>query len=227
MNVAILLAAGTSSRFMKNSIIQKQLFCIDRIPLIMYSSNIIINNPLIHKVLIVTNSNCKDSIEKTLNDNNILISKEKINNKVIIVINDINCRIESINTGLKYINNSFENVKNVIIHDVARPYIQNFHINELIKSMDTFLYSQYYMKLVNGLYDIKTNQFVDRDSYIEICTPLCIDYKTLKCITQNSNSNTYVKMYEYIPELKKLNIPFNLIESYHKYLKKITTIEDI
>jgi 2-C-methyl-D-erythritol 4-phosphate cytidylyltransferase len=67
-----------------------------------------------------------------------------------------------------------ETVKNVIIHDSARPFIQNYHINELLESMKENVYSQYYMKLVNGLLNIKTNQFVDRDDYVEICTPLCI-----------------------------------------------------
>ena len=231
MNIAILLAAGTSSRFMKKNTIPKQLFCIDQIPVIMYSLNILVNNSLIDKVLIVTSSNCKDQIENILNDNcnHLLVVKEKINEKVIILINDVNCRIESINTGINYINNSLENendnIKNVIVHDSARPYIQNFHINELIKSMDRYLYTQYYMKLVNGLYNIKTNEFVDRDSYIEICTPFCIDYSTMRFI--DTNKNTDCKIYEYIPELQKLNIPYNLIESYHKYLKKITTLEDL
>ena len=83
MNVAILLSAGTSSRFMKNNTVPKQLFCIDRIPVIMYSGSIIINNSLIDKVLIVTNSKYKESIEKILNDNHILVSKEKIQNILI------------------------------------------------------------------------------------------------------------------------------------------------
>ena len=57
MNVAILLAAGTSSRFIKNEELKtpKQLYLLDNIPVIMYSLSILANNQSINKVIVVIN----------------------------------------------------------------------------------------------------------------------------------------------------------------------------
>jgi 2-C-methyl-D-erythritol 4-phosphate cytidylyltransferase len=98
INVAILLAAGTSSRFTENEISKtpKQLFLLDNIPIIIYSLSILVNNPSINKVIVVINSAYQEELEKILSNNYILISKEKQLEKIIIVINNINCRLESI-----------------------------------------------------------------------------------------------------------------------------------
>jgi 2-C-methyl-D-erythritol 4-phosphate cytidylyltransferase/2-C-methyl-D-erythritol 2,4-cyclodiphosphate synthase len=230
INVAILLAAGTSSRFTENEISKtpKQLFLLDNIPIIIYSLSILVNNPSINKVIVVINSAYQEELEKILSNNYILISKEKQLEKIIIVINNINCRLESIKTGINCINTSLkETVKNVIIHDSARPFIQNYHINKLLESMKENVYSQYYMKLVNGLLNIKTNQFVDRDDYVEICTPLCINNEIMQEIFHKYIDVENRKYYEFLPIIQQNKLNYNLIEGYHKFLKKITIKADI
>ena len=71
------------------------------------------------------------------------------------------------------------------------------------------------------------NEVVDRDKYIELCTPLCINYKLFNFIFKNYIQKENMITYEFIPILKILNINYNFIEGHYKYLKKITTFEDI
>ena len=80
MNIGIILAAGTSSRF--NQIVQKQLFEIDGKPIVNHSIDTM---QFLDDLIIVTNSNCK------------------INTKNKILINDVNCRLESIKVALDYL----------------------------------------------------------------------------------------------------------------------------
>jgi 2-C-methyl-D-erythritol 4-phosphate cytidylyltransferase len=215
INIGLLLSAGTSSRF--NTKKPKQLFTIDDKPILLHSIQSFIN--VVDKLIIVTNTQCYDEI------------KEMTKNyyKIFILINDINSRTESIKKGLSYLQLTYNNINNIIIHDSARPFINETHFKTLLKSNETFQYSQYYLKLVNGLlkknneiYDVK-----DRDKYIEICTPLCCNYKLYYFIFMNyiGNSNPFTS--ELIPILNLMNIKCNFIEGYYNSLRKITYIEDI
>ena len=89
-NIAVLLCAGTSSRFSSN--IPKQLFIIDNLSVI-EKCIISFNNTNIFKIILVTNSNIYEQIRDIV---------KKYNN-IDILINDINCRLESIHTAIKYI----------------------------------------------------------------------------------------------------------------------------
>jgi 2-C-methyl-D-erythritol 4-phosphate cytidylyltransferase len=213
-NIGLLLAAGTSSRFSK--IKSKQLSIINDDYVISHSIKSIIN--IVDKLVIITNSKCYNEIFDIIK-----------NNKIIILTNDINCRIESIKTGLLYINKNYNDINNIIIHDVARPYLTEKHFNLILKSNETFQYSQYYLKLVNGLakknktkYDIH-----NRDEYIEICSPICCKYNLYYFIFMNYIGNNKPFTNEPITILNMMNIDCNYIEGYHQYLRKITYIDDI
>jgi len=179
MNIGILLAAGTSSRFDNDKL--KQLYILNEIPIVEYSIKVMLNT--LEKIIIITNTKCYEEIKNISN---------KYKN-ISIIINDINCRLESLEKGLEYLNQNYNynyyynNIKNVIIHDAARPYITDIYIKDLLKACEKKIYAQYYLKLVNGLakknnlnYEIK-----DRDEYIEICNPICIDYIFFDIIFKN------------------------------------------
>ena len=230
--ICILLSAGTSSRFnniksdtQSNNKYSKQLYPIDNKPLILYSIENIIY--VVYKLIIITNIECYDKIKNIINKKyNYQNDKKK---KIILLINNINCRLESINTGLQYINKNYKNnnLNNIIIHDVARPYITIDYIKTLTSSNNTtHFYSQYYLKLTNGLMHID-NEVVDRDKYIELCAPLCINYKLFNFIFTNYIEKNKSITSEFIPILQLLNIKINLIEGHYKYLRKITTRDDI
>ena len=248
--ICILLSAGLSSRFqdttIHNTTLQyqyKQIHLIENKPVILYSIEKILDN--VDKLIIITNTQCYDIIQNIIYEK---YSKDNKYSKIIILKNDINCRIESINTGLHYINkyysknnnnlNNIDNIDNIIIHDVARPYITQDYIQKLISSENgngngndnnntIHLYSHYYLKLTNGLMNLDNNTVVDRNKYIELCTPLCINYNLFNFIFTNYIQKDKSITCEFIPILQLLNIKLNLIEGHYKVLRKITTFEDI
>lgn len=228
-NIGIILAAGTSSRFINSSEIKesKQLYPINSIPVINYSIEIMRN--ILDEIIIVTNSN---------NYNKIKDIAEAFDCNINVVINDVNCRTRSINAGLEYIKNTKKYMPmcaNVIIHDSARPFVKENHIKTLIESSSKYLYSQYCLKLVNGLCkkDYIGYNIVNRDDYIEICTPICINYNLFDFVftnymnSTNSTNSTNIVSNEFIPILDILRIEYNMIEGKYNYLKKITMIDDL
>ena len=210
MNVGILLAAGRSSRFEEND---KQLYEIKGKSVISYSIDLLSNN--LDKLIIVVNSNNYSEISN-------------LSPNAVKVINDTDARIRSIGAALDYISNNMENVENIIIHDGARPFITQNHIDELLTASQSYSYAQYYLSLVNGLAKRKEYgyEIVDRGEYIELCTPIIADYKIYNDIFRN-HIDKIESSIEALPVLDSLNIPYKLIEGKHKYLKKITKIEDI
>lgn len=216
VNIGIILSAGTSSRF--NQMVSKQLFQLHDKEIVSYSIDIMIQR--LDFVIIVTNSKCHNEMEN--------IIKKYNNPKIKIIINDIDHRLESINAALNYMGD-ISNIKNVIIHDGARPHITGEYIEKLLHECDDDnVYSQYYLELVNGLIkrDNHGEQF-DRSRFIELCTPVCINYEVLKFIFKNYINKENRITYEFIPILHILGMKYNLIEGHLKYLRKITTIDDI
>ena len=216
-NIGILLAAGTSSRFDSDK--PKQLYRINKIPCIMYSVVAMID--LVDELIIITNSNCLEEI-KNLTQHNA---------KIIVLLNDINCRLESIGVSLNYIKNKYNNVNNIIVHDSARPFITHNDIKQLLISCDTYLYSQYYLNLVNGLYkkgsDSGDGKMVDRDQYIEICTPVAANFDLYYFIFMNYMNKQNRIIHEHISILDLLKIKYNLILGSSTHLRKITYVNDI
>lgn len=222
LNVCLLLSAGSSFRFKNNNpnIKSKQLFNLNSKPLILYSIESIINTTLIDYLIIITNTKCFDEI-------NLIIGSNLYYNKktIKILINDIDCRLKSIQTGLDYINLNIPNLNNIIIHDSARPFVPSEYFYKIISS--NTLYSHYSLKLTNGLIDEKFNVY-DRNKFIEICSPICIKYSIYKFIFEKfiGYSNNYTC--EPIQIFKIYNFSdINIIYGKYKYLKKITYYEDI
>ena len=210
MNTGIILAAGNSTRFDQKT--PKQLYKINGKTILSYSVNALSD---LDQIIIVTNSKCAKTIE---NHRELPTIKIAINNK--------NCRLASIKAAL---NKTDKCAKNVIIHDAARPYINKTHIKTLIKSSKTYAYSQYCLKLTNGL--IRKNETniecLDRDQYLELCTPLICDYHLMNFIFATYIDKPNREHHELLSVIDSFKIPYNLIEGTHKYLRKITTLDDI
>ena len=208
MNTGIILAAGNSTRF--NQATPKQLYKIDNKPMLWYS---IYAMSILDEIIIVTNSKCAKAIKEQV----------KQTPTLKLVTNNKDCRLASIKTAVIHTNNSS---KNIIIHDAARPHINRTHIKTLLKSSKKYAYSQYCLRLTNGL--IKQNETgiecLDRDQYIELCTPIIADYNLFKFIF-----NTYIgkNHYEVLSIIDSFKIPYNLIEGSNRHLRKVTTIDDV
>ena len=201
MNIGIILAAGKSTRF--DSEIPKQLYPIDGKPIVQHSIDLLSKH--LDKVIVVTNSECSD----------------KINGDVII--NDVDSRLESIKLALDQI----DNCKNILIHDAARPYVTESMIQSLLVSSKTNLHSQFYLPMVNGLakYTPFGYQTPDRKDFIELCSPQITDFDIFKSIFKK-----YIEKgeeCEVLPVISRFEFRYNLIQGHYKYLRKITTLEDI
>ena len=194
MIIGIILAAGTSSRFKSDT--PKQLYSINNKPIIEYSIDTMIN--LVDILIIVINKNIILPFSNT--------------SKIVVLENNMNQRKASLNIAIKYIQDTFQNTEKVLIHDSARPYITQSYFEELLKS--TSKYTQYVIKLTNGLYNIETNSPVNRDSYIELCTPICISFDILKI----QETDEIIDSIDRKPDF---------IYGHYNILKKITTIEDV
>jgi hypothetical protein len=90
---------------------------------------------------------------------------------------------------------------------------------------DMFLYSQYYLKLVNGL--AKGNKMVDRGKYVEICTPFICNYGLFCFIFDNYIDGKNRIVHEVMPILNIMGIKYNLILGNSKELRKITYDYDV
>ena len=181
-NIGILLAAGYSSRFKGSN---KQLYEINGKSIISFSIDLLSHN--LDRLIIITNSTNVKKISNLIDCDN-----------VILLVNDIDSRIKSIRTAVDHL--SKEDVCNILIHDAARPFITQNHIDQLLISSKTHLYSQYYLNLVNGLakrVESGGYEIVNRSDYIELCTPLIADYKSYSDI---------FKRYVDVPELSLIHI---------------------
>jgi len=202
MDYGVLLAAGKSSRFSHE--IPKQLFSLGGKPLISHSIETL---SILDRLLIVTNSDLQEEIKKLAPHAEILI-------------NDMDCRIQSIKTAIKHV----QHAENVILHDAARPFITTQHIRALLQEVEHVQYCQYYLNLVNGLVKKHGDDFclAKREQFIELCTPQIIKGDLFAKVFKKINT----KRCELLPLAKSLNINYNLIEGHYRYLRKITTLED-
>jgi len=207
MNVAIILAAGNSSRFLSET--PKQLYPINNRAVVSYSIDLLTKN--FDQSVVVTNSRCYDQIKRFT---------------PYVLKNDIDCRLKSIEIALSFFDET-SNIENILIHDAARPFISQENIDKLFDSQQYYPYSQFYLKLINGLAK-RTNSgylIVDRDDHIELCTPQLVNYDLYRSLF-----NMFVKpklTWELIPIMDTLKIEYNLIEGSLKDLRKITTINDL
>jgi 2-C-methyl-D-erythritol 4-phosphate cytidylyltransferase len=222
--ISILLAAGTSSRFGKHQF--KQLFTYKNKELIVYSIESMLEQ--LNTIIIVTNSNCLKQITEIIKSNKLLQIKQ---DQIHITTNDINCRLESIGRGIQYIKENRDILKikdfngiNLLIHDSARPYIPYDYYNNMI--INTKFYSQYCLKLTNGLMDLKYNTLV-RDEYIELCSPICINFKLSEILYFNFMKKSNRQAHEFIDIIKMYNLPIQIYYGKYKYLRKITYQDDL
>jgi len=211
-NIGIILAAGNSNRF--NSKTSKILYKINNKPIIKHSIDLL--SKYLNKIIVVVNSKDYKSVKKLLNKS------------VVLVVNNVDNRLDSIKTGLDCIKCTDE-ISNVLIHDAARPYITPEMIKCLIHNSEKYQYSQYYLNLVDGLVKKTTTGFdvVDRNNYLQLCTPQMIDYHLFGFLFRKYVYPKNRLSCEILPLLNKFNISYNLIEGNHTYLRKVTNLDDI
>lgn len=205
MNIGIILAAGNSTRFQNP--IPKQLYPISNKPIINHSIDIL--SKCLDDVIIISNSDCSNKI----------ITDRKI------LINDKDDRIESIKVGLDYLRNS--KVTNILIHDAARPFIEENDINTLLQSQNQNIHSQFYLPIVNGLAKKTESGWTipKREEHIQLCSPQITNFEIFSSFFEKS---IYTRTEcEILPIVSNLNMKYNLILGNYNRLRKITFFDDL
>ncbi len=126
LNVALILASGTSSRF--GSLIPKQYFNILGSPILCWSMRNFINSSIIHKVLLVINPEHLEFYSKLAH----LIDHPK----VIGYEFGGTSRQQSVLRGLRHLKQL--NPENILIHDAARPFVSHKIINSVLEKLKTY-----------------------------------------------------------------------------------------
>ncbi len=208
-NCFILLAAGNGKRF--NSKEKKQFIYYKNKPLFMHSIEKAKASKLFKKIVLVTNKNIKIP---------------KVN-----VIKGGKERSDSSFNALKYLHK--KKIKNVFIHDAARP---NFSIN-LLKKLKKYLDKNKavvpYINTNNSTKYAYRRKIVNlkRQKILLTQTPQCFDYKTLYNLSKNNkfsvtdesalflNSNKKVKFIKgeerNIKITKKIDLNENKIKTFY------------
>ena len=242
--IGILLAGGKSTRFnalssslINNSKLFYPISQLDNKLVIECSIDALINNNITYLV-IVTNSLLYSRVQSLICEK-YDIHKEKI----LLVVNDIDDRLISLKVGIQSIHLTKQwgyggrhvpHSHHIVIHDGARPFIRQEHIDKLIQTftVDKCLFSQYCLKIYNGLYDIKNGKALNPINHIELCTPLCINYSILQQYADSvlqqyfNNSNSDNEFLTFIKN-SSINIKYQLIYGKYNDLKKITVIDDV
>lgn len=154
---AILLMAGKSERFCHSE--NKLLYQVHQKPLFMYSLDVLMNHPAIEHVYIPVSLSLSEEIQS-------IVYQNYDYDKVTFVEGGAT-RFESVCSALQNVNTDF-----VLIHDAARPMIQNEDINHLIEKMEQYACGTLYHKVYDTVKDttigVKT---IAREALKAVSTP--------------------------------------------------------
>lgn len=223
MNYFILLLGGEGIRTKNKT--PKQFLKINNKEIFIYPLEEILKNKKINEIILVVN-------KKYLNHVNKIIS-EKFYKENIYIVDAGKTRQQSVFNALNFIKTENKNTKNikVIIHDSARPLLNNKKINLEINKLNDVNAITTYLKIYESVAhsnDMKIiNNYLNRNEIILIQTPQAfkfdIIYKAHKKALQNNLFN-FKDDCSMIKEL--LNKKIYLIEG--DYLSsKITINEDL
>ena len=198
----ILLSAGKSNRFKHH--LNKQFIMYKNRPLFDHSLKIAQNSKLFKRILIVSNKKIK-----------------VIKHKNIDVIKGGKERYNSTQNALKFLKN--KRIKNVFIHDAARPNLSINLLRKLKKNLKKHTAVVPYLKSENSVkYRInKKINNLNRDKVLLTQTPQCFNYKELVDLYNRNKEKITDEATLYLNNNK--NIKFILGD---KNNFKITTIDD-
>ena len=199
----ILLSAGKSKRF--KSKINKQFITYKNRPLFEHSLQTAINSKLFKRILIVTNKKINKNYSKNIN-----------------IIKGGNERHNSTEKALKYLKN--KKIKNVYIHDAARP---NLSIN-LLKNLKNNLKKNSavvpYLISENSVKYKSNNKInnLNRDKVLLTQTPQCFNFNELFNLYKNNKEKITDEASLYLNNNKKIKFILGDKNNF-----KITTVDDL
>ena len=205
--------AGFSTRFGGPQ--NKTLVLLNNRPVFSYSIDAFKKSNRFSELLVVVSPNNATDVEKYLEDNHI-DAKLVLGGKT---------RQESVEHALSYIDGKGFDL--VVIHDAARPLIDDFIINEVIKAAQidgastAYLYTTDTVAIKNEKEEIV--KFVPRDTLVSIQTPQAFKVDLLLKAHAKSSSNQATDDCSLVLALPH---KVKLVKGDKKY-HKVTTPEDI
>ncbi len=207
----LLLAAGSSTRFADNT--KKQFFKVKGREVLYYSLNTFNNSELIDEIIVVSSSEDFEIITNLVNANNFT--------KVKAIVVGGNVRQESVKNGLDYIKEDGY----VLIHDSARPLVDEKVISSLIEALKDADGATPAIKVVDTIVKVKNGEllsFENRDELYRIQTPQAFKVNVIKEAHQKFEGKEATDDTQLVKLLDKKVV---IIPGEEK-LKKITTLED-
>ena len=199
----ILLSAGKSKRF--KSKLNKQFLTYKNKPLFEHSLKTALDSKIFKKVLIVSNKKIKN-----------------ISYKNIDVIKGGTERHNSTQNALNYLKN--KKIKNVFIHDAARPNLSIKLLHRLKKELKKNNAVVPYLKSENSVkYKIKNKiNNLDRNKILLTQTPQCFNFQELFNLYKSNKEKITDEASLYLRNNRKIKFILG-----DKKIFKITTIDDL
>ena len=211
-NFVVLLSAGSSTRF--GGTTKKQFYKIDGKPVLYYSLSAFNNSNKIDEIIIVSS---KEDIE-IINE----LVKHYNFKKVTKIVEGGSVRQQSVKNGLDAI---LEKEGNVLIHDSARPLVDDEIINELITKLNKYDGASPVLKISDTIVKVANDEisgYGDRNELCLIQTPQAFRLEVIKEAHERFLGKNFTDDTQLVKALGK---KVAIIEGKEK-LKKITRLED-
>ena len=216
-NIAIILLGGTGTRFGDD--LPKQFYKVNNKPLIYYTITSFERSPLIDEIVLVANKDHKALLEEVLNEYEFTKIKHIVEGGIT--------RQESALMGLFSLKDYLDRSDNVLIHDCARPLVDEEIIKELIEALDTHVGATVALPSTDTVTLIDKNNMeivgtLNREEVYLIQTPQAFKYGAIfdaHLMYQGKNVSDDTQLLSGIT-------PIKIIKG-NKKLLKITTKEDI
>ncbi len=199
----ILLSAGKSNRF--KSKINKQFITYKNRPLFEHSLKVAQSSKLFKRILIVSNKKIK-----------------KLNNKNINIIKGGKERHNSTQNALLFLKN--KKIKNVFIHDAARPNLSVKLLKKLKNNLKRYKAVVPYLNSENSV-KYKSNKKINnlnREKILLTQTPQCFNFNELFNLYKNNKEKITDEASLYLNKNKKIKFILGDKNNF-----KITTVDDL
>lgn len=212
-NIAIILLAGDSKRFAYTE--AKQFYIINNHPLAYYSIKPLALSKSIDSLIIVSKSEDMNRIKEIM---------DEFNKPVSYVIGGTS-RHESVHNALMFLKDKINDDDNILIHDGARPFLEEEQIKELLKTLKKYEAATLAIPLEDTIAlidDDELSEVPNRTKYMKIQTPQAFKFKTLLL----AHENCHLDATDDSQLCLSIGVKVAIIKG-SKRLNKVTTIEDI
>ncbi|MDR1458073.1 MAG: 2-C-methyl-D-erythritol 4-phosphate cytidylyltransferase [Puniceicoccales bacterium] len=162
ISAAIILAGGTGQRFGKD----KCISILNDYPVVYYPFRTIVSTGLVDIFLLIYHDeDQKNFINKCLGKSDFTFFEKGGND-----------RKSSVWNGLLFLKKNFPELKNLFIHDGARPLVTAKNIIDLNEKIKNHRAAVLYHKIVDTLISPKEGKYLDRNILYAIETPQAFDF---------------------------------------------------